>query len=80
MTMFDGFGQQAVIHIVASVFFLAVTWWALQSFRFDLFVKEPNSPKAKLLMIIVTIAIAQLLSSFFLDYLNSSQMLRYLWE
>ncbi|WP_227937048.1 DUF1146 family protein [Alkalihalobacillus deserti] len=78
--MFDGFGQQAVIHIVASVFFLAVTWWALQSFRFDLFVKEPNSPKAKLLMIIVTIAIAQLLSSFFLDYLNSSQMLRYLWE
>ena len=80
MTMFDGFGQQAIVHIVASVFFLAVTWWALQSFRFDLFVKEPNSPKAKVLMIIVTIAIAQLLSSFFLDYLHSSQMLRYLFE
>ncbi len=80
MTMFDGLGQQAVIHIVVNVFFIGVTWWALQSFRFDLFVREPKGPKAKVLMIIVTIAIAQLVSQFFLDYLYSSQMLKYLWE
>ncbi|MBP3952794.1 DUF1146 family protein [Bacillus suaedae] len=78
--MLEGFGQQAMLAIVVNVFFLAVTWWALQSFRFDLFVKEPNGTRAKVLTIIVTIAIAQLVSSFFLDYLNSSQMLRYIWE
>lgn len=80
MTVLEGFGQQAAIHIVVNVFFLAITWWALQSFRFDLFVREPEGPKAKVLMIFVTIAIAHLVSQFFLDYLNSSLMLRYIWE
>lgn len=80
MTVLEGFGQQAVIHIVVNIFFLAATWWALQSFRFDLFVKDPEGPKAKALVILITIAIAHLVSQFFLDYLNSSLMLRYLWE
>ncbi|MCK0470052.1 DUF1146 family protein [Halalkalibacter sp. APA_J-10(15)] len=78
--MLEGFGQQAMLAIVINVFFIAVTWWALQSFRFDLFVKDPEGPRAKVLMIIVTIAIAQLVSQFFLDYMYSSQMLRYIWE
>ncbi len=77
--MLEGIGQQAIVHIVVNIFFLAVTWWALQSFRVDLFVKDPNSPKAKLLVILVTIAIAHLVSQFFLDYLSSSLMLKYLW-
>ncbi|NEU30395.1 DUF1146 domain-containing protein [bacterium LRH843] len=78
--MLQGIGQQAAIHIVISVFFLAITWWALQSFRFDLFVKQKDSPKAKVLMILVTIAIAQLVSQFFLGYLDSSLLLKYLWS
>ncbi|WP_062052061.1 DUF1146 family protein [Bacillus sp. JCM 19034] len=78
--MLGGFGQQAMLAIVINVFFIAVTWWALQSFRFDLFMKDPDGPRAKVLMIIVTIAIAHLVSQFFLDYLYSSQMLRYIWE
>ncbi|WP_347230883.1 DUF1146 family protein [Bacillus sp. LL01] len=77
--VFEGLGQQALIHLFVNVMFLAITWWALQAFKFDLFVKEPNSPKAKALVILVTIAIAQLVSSFFLDYYNASTMLRYLW-
>ena len=76
--MVQSFGQQALIHIFVNVLFLAITWWALQSFKFDLFVKDPNGPKAKVLLILLTIAIAHLVSSFFLDYLNSSLMLRYL--
>ncbi|BAB07470.1 BH3751 [Halalkalibacterium halodurans C-125] len=74
------FGQQALIHIVVHVMFLAAVWWALQSFKFDLFVKNPKSPQAMLLMIFVTIALAYLVSSFFLQYLESSLMLRYIWQ
>ncbi|WP_100374173.1 DUF1146 family protein [Bacillus sp. FJAT-45037] len=77
--MFDGLGQQAIFHVFVNVMFLAITWWALQAFKFDLFVKEPNSPRAKALMILVTIAIAHLVSRFFLDYYNASTMLRFLW-
>ena len=46
--MMTELGQQAMLHIVLNVFFLGLTWWALQSFRFDLFVKDPKGTKAKL--------------------------------
>ncbi|MGO4889172.1 DUF1146 family protein [Anaerobacillus sp. MEB173] len=77
--MVETFGQQALIHILVNLMFLAITWWALQTFKFDLFLKEPKGPKAMALTILVTIAIAHLVSSFFLDYLNWSTMLRYLF-
>ncbi|UOE93925.1 MULTISPECIES: DUF1146 family protein [Bacillaceae] len=77
--MVDSFGQQALLHIVVNLFFLATTWWALQSFKFDLFVKDPNGAKAKTLMILLSIAISHLVSSFFLEYLSWSTMLRHLF-
>lgn len=78
--MFESIGQQAVLHIVVNIFFIGFTWWALQSFRVDVLLKNPTGPRAKMLLILVTIAIAHLVSQFFLDYLNSSLMLKYLWQ
>lgn len=75
----DGFGQQALVHIFVYISMLTLTWWALQAFKFDLFVKNPHGPRAKTLMILLTISIAHLTSSFLLDYLNWSTMLRYLF-
>ncbi|WP_216829932.1 DUF1146 family protein [Alkalihalobacterium elongatum] len=77
--MMDGFGMQGLLHITVNLMFVVITWWALQSFKFDLFFRDPKGPKAKTLMILLTIAIAHLVSSFFLDYLNWSTMLRYLF-
>ncbi|MFC5711502.1 DUF1146 family protein [Thalassorhabdus alkalitolerans] len=77
--MEDAAGQQAIIHIVVNLFFLVVVWWSIQCFRFDVFVRQPDGPKAKMLMILVTIALAHLVSAFFLEYLNWSLMLRYLF-
>ncbi|SDI62602.1 DUF1146 family protein [Alteribacillus bidgolensis] len=72
-------GQEAVLHIVVNLFFLVVVWWSLQAFRFDVFVRNPEGAKAKMLMILVTIAISHLVSSFFLEYFQGSLMLRYLF-
>ena len=77
--MVDSFGQQALVYIFVHILFLVVTWWALQAFKFDLFVKNINSARAKTLMILMTIAISHLVSSFFLEYLNWSTMLKYLF-
>lgn len=77
--MLDSFGQQALLHIFVNLFFLAVTWWALQAFKFELFLRHPNGAKAKTLMILLTVAIAHLVSSFFLEYFSWSTMLRYLF-
>lgn len=75
----ETFGQQAIIFIIVQLLFLFVTWWALQTFKFDLFLKKPNSPQAKALLILVTIAIGSTVANFFLDYLDWASRIRFLF-
>ncbi|QOY37223.1 DUF1146 family protein [Anaerobacillus isosaccharinicus] len=77
--MLEQFGHQALVHLIVSLMFLVIIWWALQAFRFEVLVKNPKSPQGIVLMIITTIALTQLVSTFFLDYLNYSKMLRFLF-
>ncbi|RXJ02915.1 DUF1146 domain-containing protein [Anaerobacillus alkaliphilus] len=77
--MYEPFGQQALVHLFVNLMFLVVIWWALQAFRFDVLVKNPKSPQGIVLTIVTTIALTHLVSSFFLDYLNYSKMLRFLF-
>ncbi|HET7578286.1 MAG TPA: DUF1146 family protein [Bacillales bacterium] len=72
-------GTQALLYLIINLFFLAITWWALQSFRFDVFFKNPNSPQARVLMILMTIAIGSLVGNFFFHYLYQSLRLTYLF-
>ncbi|HET7615862.1 MAG TPA: DUF1146 family protein [Bacillales bacterium] len=72
-------GVQAILYLVIHLVFLAVTWWALQSFRFDVFMKNPDSPRAKVLLILLTIAIGSLAGNFFYNYLFQSLRLPYLF-
>ncbi|MCA0989016.1 DUF1146 family protein [Guptibacillus algicola] len=77
--MTEALAQQSIFSIFIHLVFLLITWWALQTVRFDVFVKKPNSPQAKVLMILLTISIGSLTSSFFLDYYNWSIRLQYLF-
>nr|WGD85864.1 DUF1146 family protein [Bacillus subtilis] len=72
-------GQQAAIGIVVHLFFIAVTWWALQAVNIDPLIKKGKVVQARLLMILLTIAIGTVVANFFLDYLNYSQQLPYLF-
>ncbi|SFQ27576.1 DUF1146 family protein [Salibacterium halotolerans] len=72
-------GQDAILHITVNLIFLVIVWWSLQSFRFDVFLRNPEGPKAKLLMVLVTIALSHLVSSFFIAYLEGSLTLRYIF-
>ncbi|MGY4688425.1 DUF1146 family protein [Salibacterium sp. K-3] len=72
-------GQEAVLHITINLIFLVIVWWSLQAFRFDVFLRNPEGPKAKLFMVLVTIALSHLVSSFFIEYLQGSLTLRYLF-
>ncbi|MGA9287268.1 MAG: DUF1146 family protein [Anaerobacillus sp.] len=75
--MTEALAQQSIFSIVISLVFLLITWWALQTVRIDIFFKNPNSPQAKVLMILLTLSIGSLASSFFLDYYNWSIRLQY---
>ncbi|TCP20262.1 putative integral membrane protein (TIGR02327 family) [Scopulibacillus darangshiensis] len=69
------FGYQAALHLFVHLVALIVTWWAIQSFKLDLFLRNPKGAKAKVLLIFLTIAISYLVAKFFLDYLNWSMNL-----
>lgn len=58
--------------IILSIVFIGLSWWALQSFRFDMFLKKQNSGQAKLLQILLSIMIGYEVSRFFFDYLGWS--------
>ncbi|MGM9926164.1 MAG: DUF1146 family protein [Bacillus sp. (in: firmicutes)] len=70
--MFVTLGQQAMLGILSHLFFIAVTWWALQALRFDKLIRSNKVMQARLLYILLTVVIGSTASNFFLDYLSWS--------
>jgi len=62
------------LSIIMSIIFIGLSWWALQSLRFEKILKRPNGAQAKLLQIFLSIVIGYELSRFFLDYLGWSMV------
>lgn len=77
--MFDTFSQQSAVSIVVHLLFFAITWWTLMGVRIDLLIKSGKTGHAKVLMILLTIAIGSIVSNFFLNYLLWSQQIRFLF-
>jgi uncharacterized integral membrane protein (TIGR02327 family) len=72
MSALSGTGYLALLYILIYLLFIALAWWALQEFRFDLLLKRPRSAPAKMLQILLSIAIGYLVAGFFIQYLNLS--------
>lgn len=62
------------LSIILSIIFIGLSWWALQSIRFEKILKRPIGAQAKLLQIMLSIVIGYELSRFFLDYLGWSMV------
>ncbi|MFC3886438.1 DUF1146 family protein [Bacillus songklensis] len=71
--MLAGVGQQAIMTLCSHLFFIVVTWWALQGFQIEKLMKPNRVIQARLLLILLTITIGSAVSNFFLDYLFWSQ-------
>jgi uncharacterized integral membrane protein (TIGR02327 family) len=75
LIMISGFGQQALVSILSHLIFISLAWWALQALRFDQILRPNRVLQARLLYIVLSIAIGSSVSNFFLDYLLWSQQL-----
>ncbi|MVP01515.1 MULTISPECIES: DUF1146 family protein [Paenibacillus] len=64
--------QMPLINILVYLIAVALSWWALQEFRFDVLLKRPRSAPAKMLQIFMSIGLGYLVASFFLKYLEWS--------
>jgi len=74
------FGQQALLSILSHVVCIAITFWALQALRFEKLIKPNRVFQARLLYVLLTIAIGSVVSQFFLDYLLWSQQLPMMFQ
>lgn len=66
----------SIVNIVIYLLSIALSWWALQEFRFEVLLRRPKSPAAKVLQILLAIALGHLVASFFMQYLGLSVGLR----
>ncbi|MBP1992609.1 DUF1146 family protein [Paenibacillus eucommiae] len=67
-----GASYSVIINIAIYLLCIALSWWALQEFRFDVLLKRPKSAPAIMLQILLSIALGHLVASFFIQYLNFS--------
>ncbi|MET1248670.1 MULTISPECIES: DUF1146 family protein [Sporolactobacillus] len=73
--MIENSGLQAMISILIHLSFLALTWWALQSLKFEAVFRYPKSLQARIFYVLLAIAISYPVAKFFLDYVVWSLML-----
>jgi uncharacterized integral membrane protein (TIGR02327 family) len=79
-TMFGSIGLTGLLNIVVSIVCIGISWWALQSFRFDIFVRKVDSAQAKVLQILLSIFLGHGVARFLMDYLASSLLLQNLFQ
>jgi len=87
--MFDGSGDEvdlekslafsSLFNIVVVLICIGFAWFALQSIRFDVFLKDPKHGQAKLLQIILSIVLGYQFGKFIIDYSSWSTGLKHLF-
>lgn len=73
--MIESFGQEALISMVLSLFCIGLSFWSLQSLRLDQLFRKNQVAHARMLYLLLSIAIGSAVSSFFLNYLQWARQL-----
>ncbi|MDQ0089849.1 putative integral membrane protein (TIGR02327 family) [Paenibacillus anaericanus] len=72
-------GVSGLTAILISLVCIALSWWALQNLKLDLFVRHPKGPQGKLLQLLLSVVLGHFVASFIMDYMGYTQLLRYLF-
>lgn len=78
MTLTD-LGIQATIGIVVHLFFIAVAFYGLQSVRLDVVFKKGKVFQVQVMMILLSLVIGTIAGNFFLQLMNWSSQLQFLF-
>ncbi|MGE7092678.1 DUF1146 family protein [Lysinibacillus sp. NPDC048646] len=79
MEIYEAVGQEALMGIVSHLFFIAITFYALQAFMLDKLFKKNKVFQIQLIYILLSIAIGTAISNFFLQISSWSGQLPYLF-
>lgn len=78
MTLTD-LGIQSVIAIAVQLFFISVSFYALQSIRLEVVFKKNRVFQAQLMLILLSLVLGTIAGNFFLQLMNWSSQLQYLF-
>ncbi|WAA12162.1 DUF1146 family protein [Fervidibacillus halotolerans] len=78
--MLENIGFSSLLSIVSHLLFIGLAWWALQSLQFEKFLRKNRVAQARLLYILLAIAIGSTVSNFFLDYFIWSNQITYIFQ
>ncbi|HWI48712.1 MAG TPA: DUF1146 family protein [Rummeliibacillus sp.] len=73
-------GQNALIGIISHIFFIGITFYALQSLMYEKVVKKNHVFQIQLLFILLSIAIGSTVSNFFITISTWSRQLPFLFN
>ncbi|KHE68449.1 DUF1146 family protein [Halobacillus sp. BBL2006] len=73
------FAEEAILSMTSHLIFIVITWRVLQSVNFDAFFRKNRVFEARILLIFITIALGTTVSNFFLDFIEWSNSLIYLF-
>ncbi|MDF2068116.1 DUF1146 family protein [Bacillus sp. Cr_A10] len=73
-------GQQAIIAILANIFFIGISFYALQAIMIEKVIKKNKVFQAQLLFILISIMIGSTVANFFLNLTNWSNQLPFLFN
>ncbi|UPW83678.1 DUF1146 family protein [Lysinibacillus sp. Ag94] len=79
MEIYEAIGQEALIGILSHIFFIAITFYALQAFMLEKIFKKNKVFQIQLIYILLSITIGSAVSNFFLQISNWSGKLPYLF-
>ncbi|MFC7685813.1 DUF1146 family protein [Ureibacillus sp. GCM10028918] len=80
MEVYQTLGIQAVMGLVSHIFFIAITFYALQAFRLEQLFKKGKVFQIQLIYILLSIAIGSAVSNFLIDFTSWSRQLPYIFS
>ncbi|GEL14754.1 DUF1146 family protein [Pediococcus cellicola] len=72
------FGIQALLTLICYFFFILISFWAIQGLHLERILRVSNPAQYKTLIVLLSIGLGYLSSSFFLELVNNIRNLGYL--
>ncbi|MEN1967689.1 DUF1146 family protein [Lentibacillus sp. N15] len=72
-------GQLAIVSIISHLIFIFITWKVVQTINIDPLIRKGRGTEARVMLLLITIVIGAGVSRFFLEILQWSQDLIYLF-
>ncbi|MFD1362037.1 DUF1146 family protein [Lentibacillus salinarum] len=77
--MFSSIGLTAIVSMVSHLIFIYITWRVMTTINFDPLIRKGRETEARVLIVFITIFIGTGVSRFFLEFIQWSQDLMYLF-